>query len=107
MNLRWQSCLTDGGERRERGPPMPSVGEEVTGKVTRIVGYGVFLDLDKGGRAMLHVDEVAVKPEDEGKEPNVRALFKEGDALTVRGLALVLHGQGLVGSNQRVQGKSG
>ncbi len=66
-------------------PPLPGVGEEVTGKVSRVVGYGVFLDLDGGkGRALLHVDEVAVKDEDAGREPNVRALFKEGDELAVR-----------------------
>lgn len=56
----------------------------MTGKVQRIMGYGLFLDLAGGLRAMLHVDEVAVKPGEEGREPNVRAMFKEGEELTVR-----------------------
>lgn len=41
------------------------------------------------GRALLHVDEVAVKDEDAGREPNVKAMFKEGDAITVRGCAFL------------------
>ena len=77
---------TGGGERRERRdlPPLPGVGDEVTGKVGRIMGWGLFMDLEGGLRAMLHVDEVAVKPGEEGRDPNVRAMFKEGDELKVR-----------------------
>ena len=63
-----------------------AVGDEVSGKVSRIMGYGLFLDLEGGLRAMLHVDEVATKPGEEGREPNVRAMFKEGDELKVRRL---------------------
>ena len=40
--------------------------------------------VSRQGRALLHVDEVAVKDEDAGREPNVKAMFKEGDAITVR-----------------------
>lgn len=49
------SC--SGGERRERrdGPPLPGVGEEVSGKVSRIVGYGVFIDLDGNKVRMISI----------------------------------------------------
>lgn len=72
-----------GGDRAPR-TPLPAVGDEVTGKVNRTAAYGVFVDLENNIRGLLHVDEVAIPEGDSSREPNLRAMFSEGEAIKVR-----------------------
>lgn len=75
---------TGGEGPRKKGGPLPSVGTEVTGKVTRTAGFGVFLEFGEGLRGLLHVDEMVVPGDENGREPNVQALFNVGDEVKVR-----------------------
>ncbi|KAK9914903.1 hypothetical protein WJX75_002062 [Coccomyxa subellipsoidea] len=72
-----------GGDRAPR-TPLPAVGDEITGKVSRTAGWGVFVDLENNIRGLLHADEVAVPEGGGGRDPNIRAMFSEGDEIKVR-----------------------
>ena len=72
-----------GGDRAPR-TPLPAVGDEVTGKVNRTAAFGVFVDLENNIRGLLHVDEVVVPEGDKSREPNLRAMFSEGEEVKVR-----------------------
>lgn len=60
------------------------MGDEVTGKVNRTAAYGVFVDLENNIRGLLHVDEVTIAEGDSSREPNLRAMFSEGEEIKVR-----------------------
>ena len=79
----WLTGLVGCADRAPR-TPLPAVGDEVTGKVQRLAGYGVFVELENNVRGLLHVDEVAVPEGDTSREPNIRAMFSEGDEVKVR-----------------------
>lgn len=84
----WVGAGGGGGERANRAP-LPSVGDEVTGKVSRTAGFGVFIDLENGVRGLLHVDEVAVPENDTGRDPNIKAMYNPGDEIKVRACSIL------------------
>jgi hypothetical protein len=59
------------------------VGEELTGRVSRVAPFGVFLEFADRLRGLLHADEVVVPGDDSGREPNIPALFNVGDEVKV------------------------
>lgn len=55
------------------------VGSELTGKVTKVVSYGAFLDVGAKVNALLHISRISQK-----KITNIREWVNEGDEVTVR-----------------------
>lgn len=54
-----------------------SIGQTVTGKVARIVDFGVFVELEPGVDALLHISQISNKRIEHPKD-----VFKEGDEVT-------------------------
>lgn len=87
----WLTGLRGAGGDRAPRTPLPAVGDEITGKVSRTAGWGVFVDLENNIRGLLHADEVAVPEGGGGRDPNIRAMFSEGDEIKVRPHVRALH----------------
>lgn len=56
-----------------------SVGDEVSGEVTGVVDFGVFVKLEEGLEGLVHISEI-----DWGLVEDPRQLYSEGDTVTVR-----------------------
>lgn len=56
-----------------------TLGQLVTGKVTRIVSYGAFVELEEGLEGLLHISELSDDP-----VTNPRDILEEGEALPLR-----------------------
>ena len=58
-------------------PEKYKVGQQVSGKVSRVADFGVFLELEEGVEGLVHVSEVDAEP-----SAKLEELFKAGDAVT-------------------------
>ncbi|MDO8281636.1 MAG: 30S ribosomal protein S1 [Thermodesulfovibrionia bacterium] len=60
-------------------PNKYGLGDPVTGKVTNVADFGVFVELKEGVEALLHISEIDKKPSEKTED-----IFKPGDELTAR-----------------------
>lgn len=74
-----------GGKERKQATVNVKVGEELTGKVARVMPYGVFVTVNEDGvEGLLHESEVKT----DEIQPNLRNMFAEGQEVQVRVLGL-------------------
>lgn len=55
------------------------VGDEVTGEITGIVDFGLFIKLEEGLEGLVHISEI-----DWGLVDNIKAMFKVGDKIRAK-----------------------
>lgn len=63
----------------EEIPGRYSLGDPVKGKVTNVADFGVFVELEEGVEALLHVSEIDKNPDEK-----IEDIFKPGTELTAR-----------------------
>jgi predicted RNA-binding protein with RPS1 domain len=55
------------------------VGEVISGKVTNVTGFGLFVELEDGIEGLVHISQVVKRPEEDIKDR-----YKVGDAVTAK-----------------------
>lgn len=71
---------TQGGEKdKETIVSQYAVGDEVTGEVTGLVDFGIFVKLEEGLEGLVHISEI-----DWGLVENPKAMFKIGEKVKVK-----------------------
>lgn len=63
----------------EEIPSKYSLGDTITGTITNIADFGLFVELEEGVEGLLHISEVEKKPDEKLED-----LFKPGDELSAR-----------------------
>jgi len=73
------SLRQTGGDPWSRIEERYSLGQLITGQVTRIASYGVFIEIEDGVEGLVHISELA-----EDKPTNPRDVVEEGESLPLR-----------------------
>ena len=67
-----------------------AIGDSLAGRVTKVVNFGAFVELEAGLDGLIHYSELPLPVEPETADDGVRAQASEGDTVTVRVLGIDL-----------------